>query len=512
MRYRPSRLTRRTRRHSLKVSSSHFTNGTIAALFTSTSSLPYWEATAWNSFATASSSPMSHACPKLLPPIALAVALAPSPLMSTATTTAPSWPSRSATARPMPCAAPDTTATRPSNLRMLSPMIGNSALDDLQRGVDPRRDLDLAPQPAQRAAQRGQRDGGIDRLRHRAHVADADQLALGLVAAGREHDAELEARRLEQLLVVDTGRHAHGGAGGRGDALGLGPQLEAHGLDAGAAGARGEGVAAPDILRPFTQILVERAVEAVHFRDRRREGEVFLLAPRFLPVLEAEDGSERRLGIGLDMLPGAVADRHDGEARRAAQALAGAGDEDVGEAIVGVDIHAAERRDGIDDQQSVMLAHDLADLARAIDGARRRVVVDQRHHLDVRPLAEGVRDLAGIDRLVVRDLDLHHVLVVARRPVAEALAVDAGGKVQHGVVGRDQGSGGGLDPGRRLDLQDQRRILGAQRGGAFAGHVLVELLEPWVEVVLHRARHGAQDARIGRDWSRGQGDDRFLDL
>src|SRR6185295_11679749 len=105
-----------------------------------------------------------------------------------------------------------------------------------------------------------------------------------------------------------------------------------------------------------------------------------------------------------------------------------------------------------------------------------------------------------------------HVLVVARRPVPEALAVDAGGEVEDGVVGRDEGGGGGLDAGRRLDLQDQRRVLDLERGGALAGHVLVELLEPRVEVVLHRARHGAQDARIGRDWSRGQGDDRFLDL
>ncbi len=48
--------------------------------------------------------------------------MAPSALMSTATTVAPSSASRSATAHPIPCAAPDTTATRSSNLCTLRPL------------------------------------------------------------------------------------------------------------------------------------------------------------------------------------------------------------------------------------------------------------------------------------------------------------------------------------------------------------------------------------------------------
>ncbi len=159
------------------------------------------------------------------------------------------------------------------------------------------------------------------------------------------------------------------------------------------------------------------------------------LLQAFFQSLRLRTEANGAFGIGLDMLPGALADGHQGQARRAAQALAGAGDEDVGEAIVGMDVHAAEGGDGIDDQQAVMLAHDLADLARRIDGAGRRVVMDQRDDLDVRALAERLRHLGGIDRLVVRDLDLHHLLVIARRPVAEALAVDAGRKVQHHVIG-----------------------------------------------------------------------------
>ncbi len=89
----------------------------------------------------------------------------------------------------------------------------------------------------------------------------------------------------------------------------------------------------------------------------------------------------------------------------------------------------------------------------------RRVVMDQRHDLDVRPLLEGRLDRGGIDRLIERHFDLDHVLVIARRPIAEALAVDAGGEVEHRILRPDQRGRGRLDRRRRLHLQDQRRRL-----------------------------------------------------
>ena len=110
-----------TRRHSSNVSWSHGTNGTIAAALTVTSSLPALSITALCSAVTDAGSPMSQATANAFPPIALATSLAPSPLMSTTATVARSCASRSAMARPIPCAAPVTIATRPSNRSIMCP-------------------------------------------------------------------------------------------------------------------------------------------------------------------------------------------------------------------------------------------------------------------------------------------------------------------------------------------------------------------------------------------------------
>ena len=269
-------------------------------------------------------------------------------------------------------------------------------------------------------------------------------------------------------------------------------------------------MAMPDLGRSFLEILVESGIEAIHLGDGGGEGEGPVMAPGLLPIEQAQDRGARRLGIGLHMLPGAIADRHDREARGAAQAFAGAGDEDVGGAILGMDVHAGEGGDGIDDQETAGVAHDLADLARRVDGAGRRIVMDEGDDLDVRPLAEGLGDGRRIDGLVIGHLDLHQLLVVALGPIAEALAIDARGEVEHDVVGPDEGGRGRLDARGRLAVQDQRRFLDLQRLGRLLGHILVELLKIGVVVVMHRPAQRAQNARIGGHWSRGKGDDWFL--
>ena len=95
------------RRHSAKSTSSHGVNGTIAATFTSTSSLPCC-ATVSATIRLTSSSFETSTC-----------IVVPS-WMSAPTTVAPSSASLSATAFPIPCAAPVTIATRLSSFPISS--------------------------------------------------------------------------------------------------------------------------------------------------------------------------------------------------------------------------------------------------------------------------------------------------------------------------------------------------------------------------------------------------------
>jgi hypothetical protein len=175
-----------------------------------------------------------------------------------------------------------------------------------------------------------------------------------------------------------------------------------------------------------------------------------------------------------------------------------------------MDVHAGEGGDGIDDQESAIVADDLADFTRRVDGARGGVVMDEGDDLDVGALAKGLGHGGRVDRFVIGHLDLDQFLVVALGPIAEALAVDARGEVEDDIFGSDEGSRGRLDARRRLAMQDQRRFLDLQRRGRLLGHILVELLKIGVVIVMHRLAEPAQYARIGGHWSRGEGDDWFL--
>jgi hypothetical protein len=106
-----------TRRHSAKSTSSQAAKGTMDALFTSTSSLPKRETVSPTIRSTSPFCEMSTSMPA--PPFGAACS-APAPLTSATTTVAPSAPSLSAIALPMPCAAPVTIATLPSSLPIAS--------------------------------------------------------------------------------------------------------------------------------------------------------------------------------------------------------------------------------------------------------------------------------------------------------------------------------------------------------------------------------------------------------
>ena len=242
--------------------------------------------------------------------------------------------------------------------------------------------------------------------------------------------------------------------------------------------------------------------------DRWREGEQHVGAPGISPVLEAQHGVRRSSGVGVDLRPGALADVDDGEPGAAAEALVGAGHEDVGVDILGVNVHPTEGGDRVHDGQHVVVTANRADLVHRVDRARRRVVMADREDANVRPGLQHVADRVRIDGVVVGRHDLDQLPAMTRRPEAEALAVFAGGEVQHHVVGANQSGGGGFEPQHRFAVQDHRRQRGAQRLGGLPDGQFVEFLEGRIEVVGHRPRERPQDRGIRVDWPCAQRDDR----
>ena len=309
---------------------------------------------------------------------------------------------------------------------------------------------------------------------------------------------------------LTSGGHAHGGRRRRRDRLARRPDRQLHRLEAGAAGAGGQRVARPHRLRSFLEIAVEGGIERIHLGHRRRERERLVLAPGLLPIEQAQHGVARRIRVGRDMVPGARADGQQRDSGRPAQALAGAGDEDIGAAIIGVDVHAGEGRHRIHQQQRAMLAHHAPDVADRIERARGRVVMHRADDGVSGRRFSAAATAPGSMRLVVGHLDLVHLLGVALRPIAEALPVDAGDEIEHHVLAADQRGRRRLEPDRRLAMQDQRRLAHAQRLVQLVRHVLVEGLEEGVEIVVHRPRHGAQHPRVDGDRPGRQGEDRLL--
>src|SRR4030095_9331418 len=129
------------------------------------------------------------------------------------------------------------------------------------------------------------------------------------------------------------------------------------------------------------------------------------------------------------MRPGPLIDRNQRQPWRTTEALAGAGDEDIRRTSFRMNIHAGERGNGIDQNQRAMRAADAPDLGNGVESTGGGVVMDDGNDGDIRPLFEGGFDRGRIDRLVVRHLDLDQLLVVARRPVPEALAVHSGSEI-----------------------------------------------------------------------------------
>ena len=198
----------------------------------------------------------------------------------------------------MPCAAPLTTATRPSKSfhRRLSLLerISLPPADDRQRRLDAGADIDLLPELPQRAAEGADRDRRIDRLGDRPHMADADQLALGLAAAAGEHDA-VDARgrrRCMSLSLTPSGTRTAVQVGeamasllAQSDSpIALMPARQALAVRAW----RCQTCSGPSV-----EIVVERRVEAVDLGDRGGEGEGLVLAPGILPVEQAQHRGAR---------------------------------------------------------------------------------------------------------------------------------------------------------------------------------------------------------------------------
>ena len=113
------------------------------------------------------------------------------------------------------------------------------------------------------------------------------------------------------------------------------------------------------------------------------------------------------------MCPGTITHAHDRQTGRSTQAFARAGHENVSLAVIRMNIHASEGRDGIHQKEGAVAADDFANLSDRVQRARGRIVMHQADNRDIGPLLEGLPHLFGVDGLIVRHLDLQQFLVVA---------------------------------------------------------------------------------------------------
>src|SRR5271165_5881674 len=182
-----------------------------------------------------------------------------------------------------------------------------------------------------------------------------------------------------------------------------------------------------------------------------------------LPIEKAQDRIARRIRILLHFFPGTRRYADEREAWRAAEAFVRPGNEQIGTTRIRTDIHAAERRDRIDEQIGAVRGDDPADLLDRIDGAGRGIVVAHGDDTDVRPRLEQRGDARRIDDFVVGHADLEQFRAVAPRPKAEPRAVDAGDEIEHDVLLGNQRRRTRLEREYRLALQNHRHVRGAQR-------------------------------------------------
>ena len=161
-------------------------------------------------------------------------------------------------------------------------------------------------------------------------------------------------------------------------------------------------------LEPLLEDEPERLAERVHHRDGRG---VVVDALPLRPVVRDHPGVEvPALHLGLARLHRVERARRERERRepgRAGEALLRAGVDGVRLPGVHLHRHAAERGDGVDDEQRAVRVAELAEPLHRLVRAGRGLGVDERDHLHLALLLQRLLDPGRLDRLAPGDVELH---------------------------------------------------------------------------------------------------------
>ncbi len=194
-------------------------------------------------------------------------------------------------------------------------------------------------------------------------------------------------------------------------------ELEAHRLQSLLERVAGGLVAGPGVVESLAEHPVERCLKTGDHRDRR--GVVIGTPAARLADVAAEQPEVDIPGlrVGVAALKGSIGDRERCEPGSDAEAFLGACVADIDAPVIGKELAAGDRGDGVGDQQRIAL--DLAECLDVGAHAGRGLGVDRGDDLGV-----GVRvgNAIGIDGGAVLVIDTYDLSAATRRDLTHPLA------------------------------------------------------------------------------------------
>ena len=211
---------------------------------------------------------------------------------------------------------------------------------------------------------------------------------------------------------------------------------------------------------------------------------------------EVEIPTLRWRAAGADALDSTRREAHGREPGRHAETLLRARIHGVDAPAVDVDGDAAERRDGVDQQQRVGLL-ELGERRDLVLDAGRRLGVHDREYARVRMCVPRVKELVRIDRVTPGGLDAHDLGAAPARDLAHPLAEHAVDADDRGVARLEQVDEACLHPGRSGSADRQgERVARAEHRAQTVGDLVEHDEEVGIEMPEHRPLERLHHLRI----------------
>ena len=310
------------------------------------------------------------------------------------------------------------------------------------------------------------------------------------LAAG-EDDAFLLAHQGHKPGAVDFRGHFDGGYGVGGAGFVGGQELQAEGLDAGAAVFADGGVAVVHGFGAFGEDAVQAQAEAVE--------EGYVGGPGGLAAGQGTLGGHQvkveagHLGV-LVGLPAALADADEGQSGGDHKAFLGAGGHQVAVPAVHGEGEAGEAADGVHQEELVKLAlDDAGDGFQVVGDAGGGFVVGDQHGFDGRVFAEFGADGVGVNGVAPFEIHTQDVGAVGLGDLDEAVAERAGGGGDDPVAGGEGVDHGGFQGAGAAGGEDVQVVVGHKDLFEAGGGGLDEFPEFRPPMVDHRQGHFGYD-------------------